>query len=282
MTRISGAEPLVPPTTTDSSGVKTTNDLRDLDVGDFLNLMIAELQNQDPLDPLDNSEMVAQLGQIREISSTNQLIETLNQVFTGQNLSTASSLIGREVTALTDDAQEVEGVVERVSVETDPNDPTKRSMRVHVDTVSQGVTRSVDDDAKILIKARTDSTDFDNVHIDIIHDPQMTGKASVTYREDSLDRSLLIRIKDGETTARDVVRAIHNNEEVNNVFDVKLAKGGQGDGLVHPADSTRLKGSTNYAVKLDNVREVIAQALASLDETSETETSETETTEPEE
>ena len=93
MTRISGAEPLVPPTTTDSSGVKTTNDLRDLDVGDFLNLMIAELQNQDPLDPLDNSEMVAQLGQIREISSTNQLIETLNQVFTGQNLSTASSLI---------------------------------------------------------------------------------------------------------------------------------------------------------------------------------------------
>ena len=38
----------------------------DIDIDEFLALMIAELQNQDPLDPMDNSEMVQQIGQIRE------------------------------------------------------------------------------------------------------------------------------------------------------------------------------------------------------------------------
>ncbi len=266
MSSISAADSLIPPSST-VSDEKTTSDLRDLDVGDFLDLMIAELQNQDPLDPLDNSEMVAQLGQIREISSTNQLIETLGSVFTGQNLSTASSMIGREVTAITDDAQEVEGKVERVSVEVDPNDKDKRTMRVHVDTVSQGVTRSQDDDAKIHIKATTDSTDFDNLDINIINDPNLTSKASVEFRPDAANRALVIRIQDGETTARDVVRAIQQNESVSSKFEAKLAKGGEGKGLVHQSDSTRLKGSTNYAVKLENVREVIAAAIESFDVT---------------
>ncbi len=106
--------------------------LRDVDIDQFLQLMITELQNQDPLNPLDNSELLAQISQIREISSTDQLSETLSAVTTGQNLSTASSLIGKRVQALTDDAQEINGVVDRVTVGGSTDDNGQRELRIHV------------------------------------------------------------------------------------------------------------------------------------------------------
>ena len=108
------------------------NDLRDVEVDKFLDLLIAELQNQDPLNPMDNSEMVQQISQIREISATNQLSDTLNSVVLGQNVATASSLIGKRINALTDDAKNVEGVVDRVSMEKDDNDESKRVIRVYI------------------------------------------------------------------------------------------------------------------------------------------------------
>ena len=106
------------------------NDLRDVDLDHFLKLLITELQNQDPLNPLDNSEILQQISQIREIGATNLLTETLQTVLTGQNLATASSLIGRRVNALTDDAENIEGEVDRVSMETGADD--QRILRVHI------------------------------------------------------------------------------------------------------------------------------------------------------
>ena len=107
------------------------NDLRDLEVDQFLKLMIVGLQNQDPLNPADNSDLIQQIGQIREISATNLLTNTLQAVLTGQNLSTASSLIGKEISALTDDGENVQGIVDRVSVEVNAEN-NKRTLRVHV------------------------------------------------------------------------------------------------------------------------------------------------------
>jgi flagellar basal-body rod modification protein FlgD len=104
--------------------------LNDVDVDQFMKLLIAELQNQDPLNPLDNSQMVEQIGQIREISATDQLSDTLNAVLLGQNVSTASSLIGKEISALTDDVENITGVVDRVSVTVNEDD--SRTLRVHV------------------------------------------------------------------------------------------------------------------------------------------------------
>ncbi len=109
-----------------------SNDLRDVDVNQFLNLLIAELQNQDPLNPMDNQEMLQQIGQIREISSTNQLTDTLAAVMAGQNLSTASGLIGKNISALTDDGKNVEGTVDRVSVQERDDENQTRLVRVHI------------------------------------------------------------------------------------------------------------------------------------------------------
>jgi flagellar basal-body rod modification protein FlgD len=119
-----------PPTTTDT---KKPRDLQELDINQFLQLMIAELTNQDPLNPMDNTQLVQQIGAIREISATDKLSYSLNLVQSGQSLTTASSLIGKNVKALTDDNENIEGTVERVSVQVDEDDSDKRTYRVHVD-----------------------------------------------------------------------------------------------------------------------------------------------------
>lgn len=115
-----------------ASGGLTGNDLSDVDLDEFLGLLITELQNQDPLNPMDNAQMLSQISQIREIGSTNQLTETLSTLAVGQELSMASNLIGKTITALDVNADEVEGKVDRVSVQTDDEDPTIRKVSVHI------------------------------------------------------------------------------------------------------------------------------------------------------
>jgi flagellar basal-body rod modification protein FlgD len=101
-------------TNSSSSSTAGTNDaLRGLDMDQFLKLMIAELQNQDPLNPMDNSQILEQIGQLRSIGATSQLSDTLGAVLMGQNVTTASSLIDRNVKALTDDGDVIEGNVDR-------------------------------------------------------------------------------------------------------------------------------------------------------------------------
>ena len=94
----------------------TNNTLNDLNLDHFFNLMIAELQNQDPLNPLENDELIAQISQIREVGATERLTQTLDAVLLGQNISSATNLIGAEIEAISDDNQRVTGKVDRVSI----------------------------------------------------------------------------------------------------------------------------------------------------------------------
>ncbi len=114
---------------TTSASTQQGAGLNDIDVDQFLKLLIVELQNQDPLNPMDNSDLVQQIGQIREISATTELSETLKAVLLGQNTATASSLIGKRVSALTDSAENIEGVVSRASVTVNGGN---RQIRVHI------------------------------------------------------------------------------------------------------------------------------------------------------
>ena len=97
---------------------QSSEPFNDLDINSFLTLLISELQNQDPLDPVDNSETLQQIGQIREIGATDQLTDTLSSLSSSQELVTASSLIGQQITGLADDGQNIEGLVDRITVET--------------------------------------------------------------------------------------------------------------------------------------------------------------------
>ncbi|NEX16970.1 MAG: flagellar basal body rod modification protein [Halochromatium sp.] len=66
----------------------------------FLLLLTTQLQNQDPLNPLENAEMTSQIAQINTVSGIEQLNETL-QMITGQidanQALQASALVGKGV-----------------------------------------------------------------------------------------------------------------------------------------------------------------------------------------
>lgn len=99
-----------------NSTSNVTSALNQVDLDDFLKLMITELQNQDPLNPLENDELLAQISQIREVGATEQLTSTLNAVLLGQNISSATNLIGADVVALNDAGQRVSGNVKVVTI----------------------------------------------------------------------------------------------------------------------------------------------------------------------
>jgi flagellar basal-body rod modification protein FlgD len=109
-----------------------TNNLQDLDLNQFLQLMISELTNQDPLNPMDNTQLVQQLGSIREIAATDKLSSALSTLQAEQSLTTASSLIGREVTALSTDNENITGKVDRITVDVDEQNADQRRYLVHI------------------------------------------------------------------------------------------------------------------------------------------------------
>jgi flagellar basal-body rod modification protein FlgD len=70
---------------------------------DFFKMMIAQLQHQDPLNPLDGTDFTAQLAQfssLEQLSNMNDQLETLGLYQSSLNNSQAISLIGKEITAM--------------------------------------------------------------------------------------------------------------------------------------------------------------------------------------
>jgi flagellar basal-body rod modification protein FlgD len=70
--------PLLAIAASDNQGRKERADFQNIGKTEFLNLLVAQLQHQDPLDPLKNEEFVAQLA---TFSSLEQLI-AINQAVT--------------------------------------------------------------------------------------------------------------------------------------------------------------------------------------------------------
>jgi flagellar basal-body rod modification protein FlgD len=64
---------------------------------DYMKLLITQLQNQNPLEPLDNNEMASQLAQFSQL----QQIESMNTSFAGvlatAERTYANSLMGKEI-----------------------------------------------------------------------------------------------------------------------------------------------------------------------------------------
>jgi flagellar basal-body rod modification protein FlgD len=82
---------------------------------DFIKMLVAQLQNQDPTQPVDNSEILQQVSQIEAITTDQQLNTTLTSVLLGQNVATASALLSKTVTGADASGNAVSGTVSSVS-----------------------------------------------------------------------------------------------------------------------------------------------------------------------
>jgi len=90
-------------TTGGSTGGANTDPASQLGESAFLTLLAAELQYQNPLQPMDNTQFVAELAQFSQLSAVTQQTSTLNQILSaltggGNSLVQASQLIGKTVT----------------------------------------------------------------------------------------------------------------------------------------------------------------------------------------
>lgn len=67
---------------------------------DFLQLLLTQLNNQDPLDPMDNEAFVAQLAQFSTVSGITEInngVKTLADMFTANSGASAAQWIGRTI-----------------------------------------------------------------------------------------------------------------------------------------------------------------------------------------
>lgn len=84
-------------------GVKTkstsASEAATVDYNSFLKLLIAQMKNQDPTDPMDASEQIAQLATFSQVEQTIQTNKHLESVIAGSALDTAASYVGKELVA---------------------------------------------------------------------------------------------------------------------------------------------------------------------------------------
>lgn len=78
----------------------------------FMKLLVAQMQNQDPLNPLDNAQVTSQMAQISTVSgieSLNTTVAGLNSQFVQLQALQSASLIGRDVAIEGDTLRQTDG-----------------------------------------------------------------------------------------------------------------------------------------------------------------------------
>jgi flagellar basal-body rod modification protein FlgD len=85
---------------------------------DYMNLLITQLQNQNPLEPLDNNQMATQLAQFSQLQQLESMNTSFADVLSTTELSYANSLLGKEIAFMpqseTGAADITSGIVESV------------------------------------------------------------------------------------------------------------------------------------------------------------------------
>lgn len=76
-----------------ASPISTASDIQ----MDYMKLLITQLQNQNPLEPLDNNEMASQLAQFSQLQQLESMNSNFADVLANTSRSYANSLIGKEV-----------------------------------------------------------------------------------------------------------------------------------------------------------------------------------------
>ena len=90
-----------------SASASTATATKDINANDaansqdrFLKLLVAQLNNQDPMNPLDNAQMTSQIAQINTVTGIEQLNSTVKGLvsqFASQQMLQGSAMVGRQV-----------------------------------------------------------------------------------------------------------------------------------------------------------------------------------------
>lgn len=100
----------------ETTGTTLTNKKKQLNTDDFIKMMITQLQNQDPMEPAKNQELLAQMSQIGQLQSATTLQESLKGIVLQNQIGSAANLIGKGVQGLDVNGDPIKGLVNSVRV----------------------------------------------------------------------------------------------------------------------------------------------------------------------
>ncbi|MCH4887432.1 flagellar hook capping protein [Acidaminobacter sp. JC074] len=96
------------------TNTKPVNDPSTLNSQDFMDLMITQLQNQNPMEPMDNNDYIAQMAEFSALEEMQSMNNSINTMY-------AFGLMGKEVTINNADGTTVTGIVDSVSMKNGVN-----------------------------------------------------------------------------------------------------------------------------------------------------------------
>jgi flagellar basal-body rod modification protein FlgD len=107
VTSVSGYSLTSTESTQSSSGL-------DLGTETFLTILTAQLQYQDPMESMDNTEYISQLAEFSTLEQLDNLNDSMTSLINLQNIQLGTSLVGKEVSVAKDGITDT-GVVEKIT-----------------------------------------------------------------------------------------------------------------------------------------------------------------------
>lgn len=99
---------------TTATSAPTGAGLGSLNSTDFLQLLVAQVTNQNPLDPVSSSQFMAQTAELSTLEQITSLNQQAAKSLTANRMSEAVQTLGKTVTAVTDTGARVSGTVTQV------------------------------------------------------------------------------------------------------------------------------------------------------------------------
>jgi flagellar basal-body rod modification protein FlgD len=105
-------------TSTQTGSIKNTS-TNTVDYNTFLQLLIAEMKNQDPTNPTDTSQYMSQFAQLSSVEQAMQTNTKLDALLSSSALSQADGLIGRTANFTDSSGKTISGKIASVSINSD-------------------------------------------------------------------------------------------------------------------------------------------------------------------
>ncbi|MBR0960962.1 flagellar hook assembly protein FlgD [Bradyrhizobium japonicum] len=102
-----------------STGTTSATSSNSVDYNTFLQLLVAEMKNQDPTNPMDTSQYMSQFAQLSTVEQAMQTNSKLDALLSSQSLSQANGLIGKTVSFTDSTGATFSGKVVSVSINSD-------------------------------------------------------------------------------------------------------------------------------------------------------------------
>ena len=107
----------VTPSTGTPAGSTQSSTTKSLGKDDFLKLFVAQLQHQDPMNPMQDGDFMGQMAQFSTLEQTTNMATANQQMATNISMGQSLSLLGKTVTYIDDDDVRHTGVVQKVVTE---------------------------------------------------------------------------------------------------------------------------------------------------------------------